>query len=118
MYNISTSVNWEIIEIVITGEVAEDFFEELKNEFNTILKRMNSKKLLIDVRTLKIPRVFSEACSRIIYYPPLSHTRNAIVGLPENADFQSFHETMANSAGIKMKWFCDINAARSWLNSP
>ena len=116
-YNISKFMNGEIIEIVLTGEATDDCVENLKNEVNAIVNLMNPKSLLADFRTLKIPRVLSESFSSIINYPPLFHVKTAVVDLPENAEFQNFYETVANNAGVKMKWFTDIDIARDWLKS-
>jgi hypothetical protein len=114
-YNISTSMNEKIIEIVITGEATEDCIENLKNEVNIIVKLMTPEKLLADFRALKIPRVLSESFSSLRNYPPLFHIKTAVVDIPENAYFQSFQETTAINAGLTWEWFTDINAARAWL---
>ena len=37
------------------------------------------------------------------------------VDISENAEFQNFYETVAHNAGVKMKWFTDIDIARDWL---
>jgi hypothetical protein len=40
-----------------------------------------------------------------------------VVDIPENSDYQSFHENTAVNAGMKLKFFTDIDAARAWLKS-
>lgn len=116
-YKISVSEKEGINEIVITGVVTEDFFEKLQHEVNVIVESTNARKLLADVSALQVPRVFSEAYSRIIInYPPLLRAKTALVDVPENAEFQSFHETMVVNAGLSFKWFTDIDAAKACLN--
>ena len=117
-YQISSSVNEEFIEVVITGVVTDDFFEKVQAEINTVLASINATKLLVDVSALQVPRVFSEAYSRIIVtYPPLLHIKIALVDVPENAEYQKYHETMARNVGLSFKWFTDIDEARVWLRN-
>jgi polyhydroxyalkanoate synthesis regulator phasin len=116
-YNISTSENEGIVEIVFTGEVTKDFIEKLGIELYAILKPMNPEKLLADVRSLKMPREYIEAYSRFTDYLPPLRVNIAIVDIPENADFESFLEAIANNAGLSLKCFTDISKARSWLKS-
>ncbi|MGB5218542.1 MAG: hypothetical protein WBN66_09595 [Smithella sp.] len=116
-YQISTTLNEEVVEFVITGLVTEDFFENVQDKISEAIESNNARKLLFDVSALQIPHVFSEAYSRmIVNYPPLLHIKSALVDIPENAEFQKFHEMQARNAGMSFKWFTDIDEARVWLN--
>ena len=116
-YEISSYMHDDVIEIDIAGTATEDCVEDLKSEINTLIKLTNPRKLLTDLRALKIPRFLSEAFSGIRNYPPLFHIKTAVVILAENAESQMFYETEANHAGLKMRWFTDIEAARNWLKN-
>lgn len=116
-YNISASENDGFIEVIITGEVADNYIDQMEQEVQDILKPMNPKKLLADVRSLKIKRSITDTYIRVRKYPPLLHIKTAVLDIPEHSDFQSFHETTARNAGIPMKSFTDINKAREWLKN-
>lgn len=116
-YNISASENDCIVEVVITGEVADHYIDTLEHEVQAILKPMNPKKLLANVSSLKIKRSVTDIYIRVRKYPPLLRIKTAVVDIPEHSDFQSFHETTARNAGITMKCFTDIDEARKWLKN-
>jgi hypothetical protein len=117
-YNISTSVNEDILEIIITGEITTDSIEKLQNEVIAIAKSINPRNVLVDVSALKGRFGFTEAYFRVRDYPTdLPIVNIACVDLAENAEYQSFHENMAVNAGLSFKWFPDIDAARAWLKS-
>ena len=114
-YNISTFMNEEILEIVSAGVVTYDCVEIFTQKIQDIVKSKNATMLLSDVSALKMPRVCSEAYSRIRKYPPFFRIKTAVVDHPENEDFQMFQEAAAAIAGIEMKYFTDADAARAWL---
>ena len=117
-YQISSSVNEGILEIVLTGETIETEIEKLVNEVISIIRANGLKNLLVDVRAIKGRFGYMEAYSRVRSYPlDLLKVNVAVVDLPENADYESFHETTAQNAGVKLKWFTKIDAARDWLKS-
>jgi hypothetical protein len=53
-YQISSSVNEGILEIVITGEFRSDSLERIKNEVVAIEKSVNTKSALIDIRKINV----------------------------------------------------------------
>ena len=117
-YNISTSVDEDILEIIITGEITTDDIEKLQNEVIAITKSINPQNVLVDVSALKGRFGFTEAYFRVRDYPTdLPRVNIACVDLAENAEYQSFHENTAVNAGLSFKWFSDIDAARAWLKS-
>ena len=117
-YQLSTSANEGIIEIVITGEVTEDAVKKLQNEVFAIVKSINARFLIIDVRALKGRFGVTEAYYRVrSYSPDTSRVNTAIVDIEENAAYESFHETTAKNVGRQLQWFTDIDAARAWLKS-
>ena len=117
-YHISISVNEEIVEIVITGNVTKDSIGKLKNKVEAIAKSHSAKKLLCDVRALETRFGYAETYFRITESPTFFHNINiAFVDIPENSDLRAFHEYTSNNAGLSLKWFTDIDDARAWLKN-
>ena len=117
-YQISASVNEGLLEIILKGEVAESAVNNLANEIITIIKGNGIENVLMDVRAIKGRFRYAESFERIRSYPPdILRVNSAVVDLPENAEFQSFQETISINAGLSFKWFTDIDAARAWLKS-
>ena len=116
-YQISSSVNEGILEIILTGEVIESAAEKISNELIAIIEGNNIENVLADVRDIK-GRFFTEAFSFVRNYPPdIYRFKVAIVDIPENSTFQSFHEFTAKKSGVSFKYFTNKNAARDWLKS-
>ena len=117
-YQISSSVNEDILEITLIGEITKDAVPKLEFEVIDIIKSNNLKNLLVDFRSIKGRFGYIEAYERVRNYPPdRSRVKNAIVDIPEHADYESFQETTARNAGLSWKCFTDIDKARSWLKS-
>ncbi len=116
-YQISSSVNEGILEIILTGEVLESATEKISNEVIAIIKQNSVENVLADVRAIK-GRFFTEAFFCFGNYPPeIYRIKVAIVDIPQNANFQSFHEITAKKSGVSFKYFTNNNAARDWLKS-
>lgn len=116
-YQISSSVNEGILEIILTGEVIESDAEKISNEVIAIIEENNIENVLADVRDIK-GRFFTEAFSFVRHYPPdICRIKVAVVDIPQNANFQSFHEITAKKSGVSFKYFTNKNAARDWLKS-
>lgn len=117
-YQISSSVNEGILEIVFTGEVTNDDYETIKDETISIQKSMNINNELLDVRTLSgrlgLKQTFSIVRN---LHSDTSSINTAFVDITENASYNSIHETPAIKAGLSFKCFTDIKAARDWLKS-
>ena len=117
-YQISSSVNEGILEIILTGEFRSGSLEQIKNEVVAIEKSVNTKSELIDIRKIKgHPSVLE------IYYFARSfpsdrpRINTALVDIAENANIKLFLETTTLNTGLSFKFFTDIDAAREWLNS-
>lgn len=117
-YQISSSVNEGILEIIETGEVTESEVEKLTNEVIAIIKANVVMNVLVDVRAIKGRFGYVEAYIRVRNYPlDISRANIAIVNLPENTDYEKYQEATALNAGLSWKCFTDIDAARAWLKS-
>ena len=117
-YQISSSVNEGILEIVFTGKVINDDYETIKNKTMAIQKSMNIDNELLDIRTLKGRLGLSQTFLIIRkLHSDTPRINTAFVDIAENASYNSIHETPSINAGLSFKCFTDINAARAWLKS-
>lgn len=115
-YQISSSVNKDIIEVIITGHVTKSTFENLLNEADNILRASGAGKVIWDVRALEGRFAYVDVYSRARSYTRHYYdVHNAIVDLPGNASFASVYETIVVNAGVSLKCFTDMETARSWL---
>jgi hypothetical protein len=117
-YQLTSSEQEGIVEIVLSGVITRDGVKKLQDEVITIVRKFNTRVLLVDIRALKGRLGFAEAYSRVRSYP--ADTRGihtAVVDVPENEEYQAFHETTSFNAGRSLKAFTDIDAARAWLKS-
>jgi hypothetical protein len=115
-YQILSSVNKGIIEFTITGEISQSTFEDLLSEADEILKASRAGKALWDVRALEGRFAYENIYARVRSYTKHYYeVHNAIVDLPGNADFVSATEARVVNAGVSLKCFTDMDAARTWL---
>jgi hypothetical protein len=118
-YQLSISLNEGITEIVITGEVTKDNIDQLHNEVINLLMKQVPKAVLVDISEVRAHRdEFSSAYFRTRSLPPdVIRLPAAVVDPRSNADYVSFYETTAANVGQLVKWFADIEAARTWLKN-
>ena len=118
-YQISSSVNDTILEIILTGEILESQINTMLKKFNAMVLASGVNYILMDVCAIKRRYGYAGAYERVRSHPPEFYRKIkvAIVDLPENSDYRNFHETTARNAGINLKWFTDIDNARTWLKS-
>ena len=105
-FQISSSVNEGILEIILTGEFRSGSLEQIKNEVIAIEKSVNIKSELIDVRKVKghpgVLEIYSFARSFPSDRPRMN---TAIVDIAVNADLKSFLEDTASNAGKSFKCY-------------
>jgi hypothetical protein len=117
-YQISSSMNDGILEVIMTGELIKNEYDKMSNEVIALTNSTGAKNMLVDIRTLKGRLSIAETYERVRNYPPhMYKTHIAMVDVLENADYQKFHETTGLNAGMTLKFFTDIDAARAWLKS-
>ncbi len=116
-YNITASVNSDILEIVAIGDITEpDTRKIMMQEIIDVEKSTNVKMQLLDMRKLKGRLEIIEIYNFVRDYPPdRPRMKVALVDIPEYAQTASFHETTAVNAGLLCKWFSEIDEARGWL---
>ncbi len=116
-YKISSSVNEGILEFILSGKMLESQINTMLEECNATVLASGVKYILMDVRAIKGRYGYAGAYERVRSHPPefYGRTKVAMVDLPENSDYRNFHETTALNAGLNVKWFTDIDAARAWL---
>ena len=111
-YQISTSINDEIIEIVLTGTAIGDEFEMMMCEIDAILEANNAKEVLLDIRSFE-----EHIDSTIIYNYTRKHNffiqgvKTAVVDLQEKTSFA----IALRNAGVPVERFPDIASARNWI---
>jgi hypothetical protein len=117
-YQMTSSVNEGILEIIITGKVTSDDTEKIMNKIIAVRKSINTKHELIDIRTLKGRLGISETYDFVRKLPSDRLTMNiAFVDIVEYAEYNLFYQATILNAGLSWKWFIDIDAARAWLKS-
>jgi hypothetical protein len=116
-YQISTSVNEGIFEIILTGKATKDNVEKLAIETAVVVMEDGAKNILVDVRALegRLGVLDTYSIVRNPYEKPKVNC--AVVDLPENLECIMFLETTSLNAGLLLKCFIDIDAARAWLKS-
>jgi len=111
-YQISSSVNDGVLEVVLKGKAIGMTYEKMRNEVDAIIKANNATKAIIDVRTLEGRLKTSEIYRYVRNHSSVIYEiQVAIVDLPENADYS----TAVKNAGLLFTWFTDIDAARNWI---
>ena len=115
-YQISSSIHQDILELVLTGEETAGGSEQMKSDIDGIILKHNIKNVVIDVRALKGRLSVIDTYQRVrTYDPDIRKFHLALVDLPENEEYQRFHETTAINAGLRFKYFTDIDKAKAWL---
>lgn len=116
-YQISTSERDGILEVVFTGEVTKNSVEKLAIDGASIIIGKGSKNVMVDIRSLKGRLGIMDTYSfvRTPYEKPMVNC--AVVDIPENSEYIEFLENTAVNAGLSLKCFTDIDAARAWLES-
>jgi len=114
-YQVSSSVNEGILEIIVTGEITASTYKNVTNEVNAIIKSNDAKKAIADFRAVEERIEPSEMYHYFRNYNSvLFDIKFAIVDLPENVHYK----TSAINAGLSsLMWFSDINDARKWIKS-
>ncbi|HOG89955.1 MAG TPA: hypothetical protein PLV50_05435 [Smithella sp.] len=117
-HHLSSSVNEGILEIVATGVETIGNAERMKNDIDTIIIKSNIRNVIVDVRALKGRLGIMDTYQRVrSYHPEIRKFNLAVVDLPEHAEYQNFHEATSLNAGLRFKWFDDMDKARAWLKS-
>jgi hypothetical protein len=117
-YQLSASVQDGTTVVVITGEATESSIQESRRRVTAIIREGDIKELLINVCGFKGRRSYVNTYLRVRSYPAdLVQPRIAFVDTEENAEYRKFHETTARNAGVPLRCFTDIEAARAWLKS-
>lgn len=115
-YTISVSLNEDILEIIFSGELTRGLHDKIVNDVLSAIRDNSAKKVLIDISSLKGRLGIADSYQCVRNLP--SHIYNmhfAMVNVHGQDDIERFQETTALNAGIKVKWFADIDTARAWL---
>ncbi|MGP8153002.1 MAG: STAS/SEC14 domain-containing protein [Smithella sp.] len=117
-YQLTTSVNEGMFEIIMTGKVSASSIEKLHNEVTAVIKANGIQNLLVDIRAVDGRFRIAETYLYVIRsFSDRPKVNNAVVDIPDNANFLSFYDDAAINVGLSVKGFSDIDAARDWLKS-
>lgn len=118
-YQLSSSVNEGVLEVILTGKVITGTVEDLQIKIAEIINAKRVKNLLVDARALRGPRIGTLETYTTVRrpLPDIPKVNVAVVDRPENATQGGFLETTAHNAGHSLKFFTDIDEAREWLKS-
>lgn len=119
-YQLSTSMNEVILELVIKGDLTKNDIDHLHVEALEVLREKDFKALLCDIREAKGPLDISDAYYRVRNIPLETVKVPAAIVFEiklVNKEYQSFYETTAANVGQSLRWFADIGDAREWLKS-
>lgn len=114
-YQVLSSMNEDILEIILTGEATDSTFENVLNDVNAAIKASKATKAIADFRGMK-RRIDSSDWYRYLrnYHHALLDIDYAIVDLPENDECKS----AVINAGLKsLTWFADMDSASKWMKS-
>jgi hypothetical protein len=114
-YQISSSMNDGILELVITGTAIGNEFEKMMLEMDSIMEANNAKEVILDIRIFK---EHIESITTIYQYTVkhnffLHRVKTAVVDFQEKTSF-----AMAlKNAGVPVERFIDMDLARKWIKS-
>jgi len=114
-YQISSSMNDGILELVITGTAIGNEFEKMMLKLDSILEANNAKEVILDIRT------FEEHIESIttIYQYTVKHNffihgvKTAVVDFQEKTSFAMALKT----AGVSVERFIDMDLRESGLRA-
>ena len=117
-YQLTTFVNEGMFEIRMTGKITGGSIEKLHDEVAAVIKATGIENLLVDVSAVDGRFRIAETYLYVIRsFPDKPKVNNAIVDIPDNANYLSFYDDTAINAGLSVKGFTNIDAARDWLKS-
>lgn len=117
-YQLTSSVNEGIVEIIITGELSAEDIDNIRSKVIEIIRESDARGILTDVRAATGPHNIIDAYYRVRTFPPDIRTvPYAIIDTLEDQEYMLFFETTAANAGWRIKWFTDVESARIWLKS-
>lgn len=107
-----------IVEVVVKGALSADDSDKIRFEILKLLKDRDVRGVIVDVRASTGQQIISDAYYRVRSLAPgVKRFPCAVVDLPGSQEFKSFFETTAANACFTIKWFSDIESARTWLIS-
>lgn len=115
-YTISVYLNGDILEIILTGDLTRDLHDTIVRDVLSAIRDHSAKKVLIDISALKGRLGMADSYEHVRNFPShIYNMRFAMVNVHGQNEIEKFQETTALNAGIKVKWFADVGAARTWL---
>ena len=111
-YQISSSVNDGILEVVITGNAMGSGFKKMMYELDDILKANFAKEVIFDIRYF---REHIDSGTMYNYFRErdffMKGVKTAVVDFQEKTSFA----IALRNAGVFVERFADIDLARKWI---
>jgi hypothetical protein len=111
-YQISTSVNDGILEVVLKGTAKGNEFERMMNELDSLLAENFAKEVIIDIRTfeehIESTTIYHYARKQKFF---ITGVKTAVVDRQEKTSFA----IALKNAGVPVERFIDIELARKWI---
>ena len=118
-YSVSATQDDGFLRIVLSGRQGSQQFAAIAAEIFQHLAEYRPECALVDGRALEgRPSVF-ETYDGVRAYPPRRFLprKFAVLDLPSNREFFSFHEDTSANVGVPLKYFTDEAAALAWLRA-
>jgi hypothetical protein len=112
-YQIVSSVNDGILEVVLKGTAKGNEFEKMMNELDFLLSENYAKEVIIDIRN------FEEHIESTTIYHYARKQKYFITGVKtavvDRQEKTSFAVALKN-AGVPVERFIDVELARKWIS--
>jgi len=117
-YQLSMSLDDEIAHFFVTGSLTSTAMDDLRAEGLGFLRESKAKAIVWEIRTKNTYPGIAEAYVRARNVPmDYRQVPSAIVDGSRNREFEAFYETTAMNAGLTVRYFSEVAAAKAWLKS-
>lgn len=115
-YDICCEMDDGILMVRVSGQVTTDNADSIIGDIFTLCQQHEARKMLADLRELQGRLSIVETYQRVKNYPDYARfIQTAIVDLPENEAFYTFHETTASNRAMHARSFTSLQDAIAWL---
>ncbi len=114
-YTITVEAVHDILELAISGQATRENAQEIAQAFADVASRYD-KPVLVDVRDVEGRLGVTDTYYHVRNHPHRRYKwKTAVIELPENASYYTFHEVTAMNAGLSLRYFHTHEEARAWL---
>lgn len=115
-YTVVVQAHSDILELALSGQATRENASEIADVVTNIAIRYDCP-VLVDVQALKGRLGVTDTYYHVRRDRPHRQLgrKTAVVDLPENASYYTFHEITATNAGFNIRYFNTLENARAWL---